>query len=115
MNKKQKIVLSVGIVVTVLMVIFPPIRDSVLVQTLQSGLTFRRTIRYRLLFALSVKDIQYLWLCVQCVVVWGVTAGLIATFRSRPKQEVTPQADEKQEHRVVQPVDKIIKKRLRGK
>jgi hypothetical protein len=110
MNKKQKKVLWAGIVVTVLMLIFPPTREIVSVQTSQSGWTFRNIVRYKLIFAASAKDIKYLWLCLQCVVVWGMTWGLIATFRSRPKQVYKKKA-----YSVMHPIDRIIDKWSRGK
>jgi hypothetical protein len=99
-------------VATVFMVIFPPIRTT-LVETFPSGGTFRSAIHYRLVFAGPVKDIQYLRLCLQCLVVWGLAVGLIATFRSRHKEEVTPQAPKKK-YPMEQPIDRIISGRLRG-
>jgi hypothetical protein len=110
MNKKQKIVLWAGIVVTVLMLTFLPTRDTVSVQTSQGEWTLRNIIRYRLIFSASAKDIKYLWLCLQCVVVWGMTWGLIAAFSSRPRQ-----AYKKKEYSVMSPIDRIIDKWMRGK
>ena len=65
-NKKQKICLLIGIVVIVLMAIFPPANK---------GLAF--------FFTAKSQEIKYAQLLIQCIVVAAITAGLIYALRDK--------------------------------
>lgn len=55
-------------------------------------------------------DVQYLRLCLQGVVAWGIAGALLTTFKTRPKE-----AQKEKKYSVEKPIDRIIYKRLRGK
>jgi len=71
-NKKQKICLLIGIVVIVLMAIFPPAGK---------GLAF--------FFTAKAEEIEYAQLLIQCSVVSAITAGLFYTLRDKKDKKLS--------------------------
>ena len=81
MNKKQKIVLLIGLATIVLMMIVPPIRHTVTYQAPSDKLSFRGAIHYEFLFTESIKEIHTNRLFLQCIIVSIITVGIISSCR----------------------------------
>ncbi len=81
MNRKQKIALWIGIIVIILLGLFPPFVEPV-------GMYGRG--RYYKFILFSDDNIDIIKLCVQWAIVAVITGGLIITFKDK-KQIRNPQ------------------------
>lgn len=105
MNREQKICLWVGIVVIVLMGIFPPTRRGFIYEAHVGGLRHSKEERiepldysfhlgYTFLLTAEVSDIGFGKLIVQWAVVAVVTGGLIYKFRDKKDKKLKDEQKE---------------------
>lgn len=91
MNKKQLISLWVGIVIIVLMGLFPP--WFFMTVSSRSGMGYRRATNYKFITPRPRSgnieaEIDFSLLCIQWVIVAAITTGLVVTFKDKkPKDE----------------------------
>ncbi len=91
MNRKQEMILWIGLIVIQLMIVFPPIVrlqgvsesiDGAPESTVVTGWTQNYGIITR-----DYKNIRFVMLAVQLIIVAAVTGGFIYTFRITEQQE----------------------------
>ncbi len=95
MNKKQLACLWIGIIVIVLMGLFPPW----IIPSSSEGIKYRIDRGYKILFspveiqipktevAFSAATLDMHRLCIQWFMVAVITGGLVCTFKNRPKDK----------------------------
>lgn len=91
MNRKQEIILWVGLIVIQLMIVFPPVgRPDVFMESTDGSFGRSTVIGWIGNYGVITRDyknINFVMLAVQLLVVAAVTGGFIYTFRSTGQKE----------------------------
>lgn len=91
MNRKQEIILWVGLIVIQLMIVFPPVGRSDVFTESTDGAPGRSIVtgwtqNYGVITR-DYKNIRFVMLAAQLIIVAAVTGGFIYTFRITGQQE----------------------------
>ena len=86
MTRRQSIILWCGIVVILLMTVFPPVIKTEMVEGTE-GSSFQTIIQHEYYFSKVKKKIYLERLFIEWFIVAAITAGLFYTYRRNPEQQ----------------------------